>query len=138
MAMGFLDAILNAVFNVGLGLLIGVAGIALSTSLTMGVIQFIKAWRLGSLEEAFPLGALIVVSARSLTASLVVAAPITLVAWNLPHGLGLANALALLVGLATAGMVGYLGMSRLIGLDEPWIVARTMLRSPLRLRPGGR
>ena len=91
MMMGFLDAILNAVFNVGLGLTIGVAGIALSTSLTMGVIQFIKAWRLGSLEKAFPLGALLVVSARALGASLIVAAPIALVAWNLPHGLGFAD-----------------------------------------------
>lgn len=138
MTMGFLDAILNAVLNVGLGLAIGVAGIALSTSLTMGVIQFIKAWRLGSLEEAFPLGALLVISTRSLIASLVVAAPIALIAWNLPHGLGLSTAIALLVGLATAGMVGYLGVSRLIGLKEPWIVARTLLRSPQRLRRGGR
>jgi putative peptidoglycan lipid II flippase len=138
MSMGFLDAILNAAFNVGLGLTIGVAGIALSTSLTMGVIQFIKAWRLGSLEEAFPLAELLLVSARSLVASLLVAVPISLIAWNLPHGLVLQAALALLVGLATAGMVGYVALGRLIGLDEPWIVARTLLRSPLRFRPGAR
>ncbi len=56
MPMGFLNAVLNAVFDVGLGLAIGVAGIALSTSLTVGFVQFIKAWRLGTLDEAFPLG----------------------------------------------------------------------------------
>lgn len=138
MSMGFLDAILNAVFNVGLGLAIGIAGIALSTSLTMGVVQFIKAWRLGSLEEAFPLAALLVLSVRSVVASLVVAVPIALIAWNVPHGLGLLTALALLVGLATAGMGGYVAVGRLIGLDEPWIVARTLLHSPGRLRRGTR
>ncbi len=106
---------------------IGVAGIALSTSLTVGLVQFIKAWRLGRLDEAFPLGGLLVVSSRSLAASLVVAVPIALVSWTLPHGLGLPQALALLVGLASAGMVGYIALSRLIGLNEPWIVARTLL-----------
>ena len=66
-------------------------------------------------------------SSRSLAASLVVAVPIALVSWNLPHGLGLRQALALLVVLASAGMVGYIALARLIGLDEPWIVARTLL-----------
>lgn len=138
MSMGFLNAVLNAVFNVGLGLVIGIAGIALSTSLTVGLVQFIKAWRLGSLDEAFPLSDLLIVSARSLVASVVVAAPIALVAWNLPHGLGLPTALAVLAGLAAAGMVGYIAIGRLIGLNEPWVVARTLLRSPARLRRGRR
>jgi putative peptidoglycan lipid II flippase len=138
MSMGFLNAILNAVFNVGLGLMIGVAGIALSTSLTVGIVQFIKAWRLGSLDEGFPLAELLTTSARSLLASLIVAAPLTLIAWNLPRGMGLTTALALLVALATAGMVGYIALARLIGLREPWLVARTLLRSPALLRPGGR
>jgi peptidoglycan biosynthesis protein MviN/MurJ (putative lipid II flippase) len=133
MSMGFLDAILNAVFNVGLGLVIGVAGIAVASSLTMGLIQFIKAWRLGKLEEAFPLADVLIVSARALLASLIVAAPIALIAWTLPHGLGLPLALALLSGLAAAGMVAYVGVARLIGLDQPWVVARTLLRVPLRL-----
>jgi len=138
MAMGFLDAFMNAVLNVGFGMWIGVAGVALSTSVTMGVIQIIKAWRLGTIEETFPLGGLLVVSARASVASLVVAAPIALVSWNLPHGMGFAGAIALLIVLSSVGMIGYLIVGKLIGLDEPWIVARTMLRSPLRLRPGGR
>jgi putative peptidoglycan lipid II flippase len=137
MSMGILNATLNAVFNIGLGLLVGVAGIALSTSLTVGLVQFVQAWRLGSLEEGFPLADLLVVSTRSLVASLVVAAPIALVAWNLPHGLGLPTALFWLVGLTAAGMVGYVALGRLIGLNEPWVVALALLRSPghLRRRP---
>lgn len=133
MSMGFLDAILNAVFNVTLGLTIGVAGIALSTALTMGIIQFIKAWRLGSIEDAFPLGGLLMVSARSIAASVVVAIPIAIIAWALPYDLGLGSALTALVALTAVGMVGYIVVGRLIGLEEPWTVARTLLRSPRRL-----
>jgi putative peptidoglycan lipid II flippase len=138
MAMGFLEAILNAVLNVALGLTIGVAGIALSTSLTLAIVQVVKVWRLRSLEDNFPLGDLILVSGRALIASLVVAVPIALICWELPHGLGFGRALALLVVLASAGMVLYLGVSRLIGFGEPWVVAKTLITSPRRLRPGGR
>ena len=111
MMMGFLDAIMNAVLNVGLGLMIGVAGIALSTSITMGVIQFIKAWRLGTFEEGFPLAGLLVTSVQSLVASLIVAIPIAAIAWNLPPGLGLMANLAVLAGL-TADRYGRLHRGR--------------------------
>jgi len=43
-----------------------------------------------------------------------------------------------LAGLALVGMVGYIGVARLLRLDEPWIVMRTILLAPLRLRPGER
>ena len=137
MSMGILNAILNAVFNVGLGLLIGVAGVALSTSLTVGLVQYIKAWRLGELDEGFPLARLNLVAGKSLAASLVVGVPIALVAWNLPTGQDLSLALLLLVALSTVGLVGYLVAARLMNLEEPWIVMRTVLRAPGRLpRPG--
>ena len=137
LSMGILNAVLNAVFDVGLGWAIGVAGVALSTSLTMGMVQFIKAWRLGQLDEAFPLADLLVVSAKSLGASLVVAAPITLIAWNLPFGMGLPSALAWLVGLTAAGVIAYVILCRLIALNEPWTVAMTLLQSPRRVRHRG-
>ena len=84
------------------------------------------------------MGDLILVSGRALIASLIVAVPIALISWELPHGLGFGRALALLVVLASAGMVLYLGVSRLIGFGEPWVVAKTLITSPRRLRPGGR
>jgi hypothetical protein len=67
-----------------------------------------------------------------------VAIPIALVAWNLPSGLGLTTALAILVPLTALGMVGYVALGRLIGLNEPWIVAQALIRSPLRILPRGR
>lgn len=136
MSMGILNAVLNAVFNVGLGLTIGVAGIALSTSLTVGLIQFVKAWRLGSLDEGFPLGDLLAVSARALVASIAAALPVALVAWNLPHGLGIAPGIAALVGLTATGLVGYIVIGRAIGLHEPWTVVRTLRDSTRRMRLG--
>ena len=64
--------------------------------------------------------------------------PIAMIAWNLPQGLGLLANLMVLAGLALVGMVGYIGVARLLRLDEPWIVMRTILLAPLRLRPGER
>ncbi len=136
LAMGILNAVLNLVFNVSLGLLVGVAGVALSTSLTMGIIEFIKAWRLGTIELTFRLGGMMVVCTKALVASGLVAVPIALVAWNLPIELGVLVSLAVLVVMTTAGMVGYIAISRLIGLREPAIVALTLLRAPMRLRGG--
>ena len=138
MAMGILNAVLNAVFDIGLGLALGVAGVALSTSLTVGFVQFLKAWRLGAMDEGFPLRPLLLVSARSLAASLIVGVPIAIVAWDVPIGLGLPLTLALLVSLATAGMVGYIAVGRMLGLREPVEIARVIVRAPMRLRSAGR
>lgn len=131
MSMGILNAILNALFNVGFGLVLGVAGIALSTSLTVGLVQFLKAWRLGQLDESFPLGDLMRVTSKAIVASLATAAPIAFLAWNLPKGLGLPTALAALVGLSVVGMAGYIIVGWWLGLKEPWVVIRTLTLVPI-------
>ena len=98
------------------------------------VVQYIKARRLGSIDETFPLGSLMVVTTKSLSASILVAIPISLIAWNLPFGIGLTEAIAWLVTLTAGGLVGYVLVSRLIGLVEPLVVTQTLLRSPVYLR----
>jgi putative peptidoglycan lipid II flippase len=138
MSMGLLNAVLNAVFDVGFGFLFGVGGIALSTALTVGIVQFLKAWRLGSLEATFPLAEVLKVSAKALAASACVAVPIGLIAWNAPSGLGTVTVAAILVGLSTAGMLGYIAISRAMGLQEPWFLARKMWQVATRLIPGRR
>ena len=135
MWMGISNAILNALFNIGFGLAIGVAGVALSTSATVGIIQAIKARQLGMLDHDFPLRAMAGVVGRATVASVVAAIPVAVVAWTLPTGLGTLPSLALLVALTVAGLVGYLIVSRVIGLREPLDVVRAIVEHrPARLR----
>jgi putative peptidoglycan lipid II flippase len=135
MWMGISNAILNVVFNVGFGLLIGVAGVALSTSATVGLIQAVKAHRLARIDPDFDLSVLGRLLLRSVVASIVVAVPVGLVAWRVPYDLGTLPSLALLVALSGAGMVGYVAVGRLIGLLEPLEVVRAILGArPARRR----
>ena len=135
MWMGISNAILNALFNIGFGLAIGVAGVALSTSATVGIIQAIKARQLGVLDHDFRLRAMAGVVGRATVASVVAAIPVAVVAWTLPTGLGTLPSLALLVALTVAGLVGYLVVSRVIGLREPLDVVRAIVEHrPARLR----
>jgi putative peptidoglycan lipid II flippase len=135
MWMGISNAILNALFNVGFGLAIGVAGVALSTSATVGIIQAIKAHRLAAIDPAFALPQLTAVLVRSVVASTVVATPVAVIAWVLPVGLGTLPSLVLLTALSAFGMIGYVAVGRAIGLLEPLEVVRAIVASrPARLR----
>ena len=135
MWMGISNAILNALFNVGFGLAIGVAGVALSTSATVGIIQAIKARRLAAIDPGFPLAQVTDVLVRSVTASAIVAVPVAVIAWVVPVGLGTLPSLVLLTALSAAGMIGYVAVGRAIGLLEPIEVVRAILAGrPARLR----
>jgi putative peptidoglycan lipid II flippase len=137
MWMGFSNAILNALFNVGFGLVIGVAGVALSTSVTVGIIQAIKAHRLGVIDPEFELRQQATVLGRSVVASVAVALPLGAVAWLAPTGLGTLPTLGLLVAASTAGMVGYIAIGAAIGLREPIDVVRAIVTT-VRARAGRR
>ncbi|MFN8619361.1 MAG: lipid II flippase MurJ [Chloroflexota bacterium] len=131
MWMGFANAAMNAVFNVVLGRAIGVAGIALSTSLTVGFIQVIKARRLHTLDDT-PLRGLANVTSRSLLVSTVVGIPLAVIARSVPSGLGIA-AFGLLCILTLVGLAGYVILGRLVGLTEPLIVVQLLIRAPMSL-----
>ena len=135
MTMGILNAVLNFAFNVSFGLLVGVAGVALSTSATVGIVQWLKARRLAAIDPDFPIHELVNVLTRSVLASVVVAVPLGIVAWSLPVGIGTLPSLGLLTLLTAIGMAGYIGVGRLIGLAEPLEVVRAIATSrPARLR----
>jgi len=131
MWMGFANAAMNAVFNVAFGRAIGVAGIALSTSLTVGIIQVLKARRLHTLDGT-PLRGLAAVTSRSLLVSTMVGIPLAVIARSVPTGLGIA-AFGLLCVLTLAGLAGYVILGRIVGLSEPLIVVRLLIRAPQRL-----
>lgn len=138
MQMGISNAVLNVIFNVVLGVSLGVAGVALSTAVTVGAIQVVKAWRLARLDHGFSLRTMSVVLTRSLGACLAVAVPIGIIAWGLPFGIAGMFALTLLVSLTIGGLVAYVVIGRVLGLDEPWLVLQALLRPARALRRGSR
>lgn len=132
MAMGFVDATLNAALNVGLGIWIGVAGVALSTTITIGIVQLVKAWRLGALDHDFDLRALAGIGWRSVLASSLVGLPVALVAWSAPADLPFLAALAVLGALLAIGLAGYVAIGLLLGMREPWVALRVIAALPSR------
>lgn len=119
MTMGILNAILNLVFDVIFGIAIGVGGVALSSSMTLGIVLFAMGWRLDRLEADFRGRELFGVAVRAGAASLVASVPVALLAWTLPLDGNPLVSLGLLVGLSTLGLAVYTVVSGLIGLREP-------------------
>jgi putative peptidoglycan lipid II flippase len=125
---GILNVAIHIVLAIGLGQLIGVAGVALASSLTMAVVMGFLAIRLAGSEPAFDLGIIVGTGVRALVASAVVALPIGAWTWlAYEPGAFLAD-LALLVVLTTLGMIGYLLVAGWLGLSEPAEVVHTIRR----------
>jgi putative peptidoglycan lipid II flippase len=124
MLMGFLNAILNLIFDIIFGFALGIGGIALSTTLTMAFVLLIMGARLNRADPAFRGGELLGVAIRAVIASLVPAVPAALIAWSNVAGGGLLVEIAVTLGLGAIGAVEYVIVARWLRLDEPWIVAR--------------
>jgi putative peptidoglycan lipid II flippase len=138
LAGGVLNVILNFVLDVVLGIGLGVAGVALSSSITSIVVVAMFAWRLARVEPAFAVRRIARTAVLATLASLPAAFVAALVSWS---GLVPADTLVGLVALAalgTVGLLGYAAMAHLLGLDE----IRTLVRLGLqrvahRATPGG-
>lgn len=122
------NALLNVVLNVIFGLTLGVAGVALSTSITVALLLLYLAHRLSTAEEGFAVRPLLQVGGRALLASLVQGLPLAVVAWVWLPQLPLTAAAPLLVFLLAVGLGGYLVTARLIRFEEPGIVLATIAR----------
>jgi putative peptidoglycan lipid II flippase len=124
---GIANAILNFVLDVVFGLSIGVAGIALATSVTIAVVLFfVLAPNLARTEAEFRLGRLV----RPVGLSLVAALPATLVvailAWSgsAPReGIG---AIAFLIAAGLVGLTVYGLLAIRLGLEEPVAMLRAV------------
>ncbi|MBA3688130.1 MAG: oligosaccharide flippase family protein [Chloroflexi bacterium] len=119
---GICNAALNLVFNVLLGSLFGVGGIALSSSVTLAILLVFLARRIPE-EEHLQGRELAGLAARTILASLVPAVIIGSVMWSLPAGLFYLKLAALVIG-SVSGLAGYLLMSRLLGIREPVAMTR--------------
>ena len=119
MTMGFANAIMNLVFNILFARSIGVAGVALSSSVTLGIVLFAMAWRLDQLEPDFRGRELLGVTLRATIASAVAAVPVAIVAWGFGPTEEPARGVLLLVVLTLVGAGLYLLFAILLGLREP-------------------
>ncbi len=116
-----LNAALNLLLNIAFGLVLGVAGVALSTSITALLLVTVLSRRLRDLEPDFDLPAVVAVGRRSLVAALVPGIPIAAICWLVRPELDLVGELGFLVASSVLGGAAYLGMCRLLQLSEPWV-----------------
>jgi putative peptidoglycan lipid II flippase len=114
-----MNASFNLIFNLAFYRWFGVAGIALSSSITLGITQLFIAWRLGRVEADFQPGEVLRLAGRVLLASAVPAVVVAAIAWNVGESLDTPANLAALATLTVLGAIGYLSMARLLGIREP-------------------
>jgi putative peptidoglycan lipid II flippase len=131
---GVINMIFNMALDVILGFTLGVAGIALSSSITSTIVLFYFASRLTGSEEGFAPRVLAETLGLAILASAPAAVAIGAVAWtgHLPHET--VPAFVSLVAVTIIGVVVYLLASRSLGLDEPGILVQIMLGRLGRLR----
>jgi peptidoglycan biosynthesis protein MviN/MurJ (putative lipid II flippase) len=119
------------VFNIGLDVLlgfsIGVAGIALSSSITSTIVLIYFTRRLSGSEEGFAPRALAETLGLAILASAPAAVAIGAFAWtgHLPHDT--IPAFLTLVGVTIVGVAAYLLAARSLGLAEPGILVQVTL-----------
>lgn len=115
------NAVMNLVLNLVLGSIFGVAGIALSSSLTLGFLLLFLAWRVPA-AEGFRAREAVSAGGRALAASLVPGIPIAAFVWFVARDAPAGPAIAILLAAAMAGAVGYVLSARLFGLPEPGVM----------------
>jgi putative peptidoglycan lipid II flippase len=129
MVVGFANAILNISLNVVFGLWLGVAGVALSTSVTTLLLLLVLGERLARLDGDFKAFELIGLTGRALIASLVPGAVCALIAWGRPAPANVVVTLVALAGLAIAALASYVAVARAVGVHEPYAVVSSVGRS---------
>jgi putative peptidoglycan lipid II flippase len=113
-----LNAASNVILDVVFGLAIGVAGVALSTSITIGIVLSVLAVQLNRREPDFAIGPILSTGGRALAASLVPGAVAAVVVWAMLPKLSFIGAIGALVGLAALGAIAYLATATLLHVDE--------------------
>lgn len=129
---GAINVVMNFTLDLALGAWLGVAGIALSSSITAVLLVLFLSVRLRKAEADFPLRSLLGTAFHALGAVGIPAAIVALVAWS---GLGRGSAawdLVLLAALGIPAVAVYLLIATRSGLEEVTNVLRLIAQ---RLRP---
>ena len=130
---GVINVILNCTLDIVLGLPLGIAGVALSSSVTAVIVATFKARRLARQEAGFRLRPLARHITIALTASLPCALAFGVLSWTGQYPDGAIAGLVTLAAYGVVGMLVYTAIASRLGLREPMILARLALN---RLRPG--
>jgi putative peptidoglycan lipid II flippase len=128
---------LNFVLDVVLASLLGVAGVALSSSITAGLVVWFFAWRLSISEPGFTLPPI----ARTLALALAASAPVTVIAavfcWTGSTPSAVGEATAVLLGIGVLGVVGYVYAASRFGMEEPRAIIGFLMRGVRARRQRG-
>ena len=123
LAGGVMNVILNLTLDVVLGLTLGAAGVALSSSVTAVVVLVFFAWRLSRSEPDYVLAPISRTLLLAVAASVPVAIPIALVSWSGVVPGDVAVGLLALVLAGVFGLLAYVLIATRLGLDEAHDVA---------------
>jgi putative peptidoglycan lipid II flippase len=118
------NVILNTIFDVVLGLTLGVAGVALSSSLTAGAVAMYFARQLSIFEPEFVLRPIAKNLGLSVLAAIPGAVPVAAIAWTGTYPAGTLPGLFTLGLLGAFGLTVYFAFATWFGLDEPRVLAR--------------
>jgi putative peptidoglycan lipid II flippase len=124
LAGGVANVCLNLLLDIVLGITLGAAGVALSSSLTAIVVLVFFAGRLARSEDDFVVAPITRTLLLAVAASLPVALPIALLCWLGAVPGGLVVGLLALFLFGTLGLLGYLLIATRLGLDEARALAQ--------------
>jgi putative peptidoglycan lipid II flippase len=134
---GIINVILNCTLDVALGIPFGVAGIALSSSITAVIVATFKARQLARRESSFELrplaGKLVIACAAALPGAIVCGA----LAWTGHYPPGLIGGLATLAVFGIGGLASYVILATRFGLAEPRMIVNIGLDRLARRVPSG-
>lgn len=125
------NAGLNLILNLVFGTILGVGGIALSTSVTVSILLLFLASRIH--EPDFDVRAIAAYGLRAVVASVVAVAPSLLVARAIGPGSGLAL-VPVVAGLGLLTAIVYPLVAGRLGISEPRVVLAAVAGRRLRLR----
>lgn len=134
LAAGTINVILNCSLDVVLGLSLGVAGVAVSSSVTAVVVTMFKARRLAQREPEFRLRPLARHLAIASVASLPGALACGVLSWGGFFPGGFLPGLVTLAVFGSIGLITYVTLATRLGLNEPKFLVRQALNRITRRR----
>jgi putative peptidoglycan lipid II flippase len=124
---GTINVIVNITLDLVLGLWLGVAGMAIASSVSQGLVALLFLIRLARSEDGFALRPAARTFGQAVLASLPVTLMVGAISWLGLVPIGVLPGTFGLVAFGVVGAVGYLLVASWIGMSEPLVIARQLL-----------